>query len=512
MTETVQEHESILREIRTASRHMAIYGIGNVLVKALGFLMLPFYTHYLNPRDYGILEILDLSMSLFALVLNMGLVPAFLRCHAAAETPEKKLRLVSTSCTFGIATGLLTFFAGLSLVRPVTTLLFGPAVPATYVLISFSALILNYIATLPRTYLRAREESGTYVTADTLAVFALLLLNVYFIAVLKVGLAGVLLSSLIVAAIQCIGFSIWALRKTGIQFHAPDLKRMLRFGLPLVLANLGLFVLNFSDRFFLQHLRSLDAVGVYAVGYKFGFMMNYLFVQPFFVMWQSRMYAIHANPGHRRVFKEIFALYSLGLLFAGLAMALFCPEVIQVMVERRFSASQDVVPIVVLAYVFYGISYYAQLGMLLTDRTKAIGLIGAGAAVLNLALNYILIMHYGMMGAAWATLLSFAAIALASYWSSQRVFPLPLGVGRMMLGLLLALALYLPFRAGIGGQPLAVMALKAAALAAFPILAWKTRILPESVSATIIAGGSRLWFSSRRCASAYASDNQAKSL
>src|SRR4029077_17328391 len=139
------------------------------------------------------------------------------------------------------------------------------------------------------------------------------ILNVVFIAVLKAGLAGILWSSLIVGALQFVLLSGWAFHTAGLGFSKTHLHRLLGFGVPLILSNIGLFVLNFSDRFFLQHLRSLELVGIYAVGYKFGFMMNYLFVQPFFVMWQSRMYVIHAQPEHRKIFKEIFALYSLGL-------------------------------------------------------------------------------------------------------------------------------------------------------------------------------------------------------
>src|ERR1700692_220479 len=84
-TESIPAPQTARNEIETAVRQMAVYGAGNILVKAVGFLMLPFYTHYLGPQDYGILEIIDLSMTLFGLVLSMGLTPAFLRCYAAAD-------------------------------------------------------------------------------------------------------------------------------------------------------------------------------------------------------------------------------------------------------------------------------------------------------------------------------------------------------------------------------------------------------------------------------------------
>jgi O-antigen/teichoic acid export membrane protein len=386
-----------------------------------------------------------------------------------------------------LVTGALTFAAGLPLIRPVSEMLFGPSVPSQYALIAFAALVLNYMATLPRTYLRALEASTAYVTVDTVGVLALLSLNVLFIAGMKTGLVGVLLSSLIVAAVQFIGVTAWVMKKAGFSFYRPDLMRMLRFGLPLIISNLGLFVLNFSDRFFLKQLRSFEVVGVYAVGYKFGFMMNYLVVQPFFVMWQSRMYAIHAQPEHRTIFRQVFGLYSIGLIYAGLVMSLFGTEAVRLMVEPKFAASQDVIPIVILSYVFYGLSYYAQLGMLLTDRTRSIGVIGAAAALLNLVLNYFLISQFGMFGAAWATVLSFAFITIASYMWSQHVFPLPLGVWRTGAAMAAAVAFYW---ACIQWAPAGLawsLVLKGVVTVVFPVFLWKTGLLAPGVEETLLS-------------------------
>ncbi len=492
MTAATIERETILIEVRTAARHMAVYGIGSILVKALGFLMLPFYTHYLSPKDYGILEILDLSMSLFALVLNMGLIPAVLRCYAGESTSGAKLEVVSTACLFGLVTGSVTFFAGLGLVGQISALIFGPDVPSQYVLLSFSAIVLNYMANLPRTYLRALDKSGAFTILDTIGVLALLVLNIYFIAGLRLGVAGVLWSSLLVAGVQCVGLYTWAFGRTGIRFAGRHLRRMLSFGLPLICANLGLFVLNFSDRFFLKHFQSLDVVGVYAVGYKFGFMMNYLFVQPFFTMWQTRMYAIHAQEEHAKIFRQVFALYAVSLLFAGLAMSLFSAEAVNLMVEQKFAASQNVIPVVVLSYIFYGLSYYAQLGLYLTDRTKVVGIIGAAAAAVNLLLNYVLIGAFGMMGAAWATLLSFAFISAVSYVFSQRVLAMPLGVGRMFGAMLLAVALFLACYLAHPSSLAATVAMKLCVLAAFPVLTWKTGLLPASAAATVSLAASQM--------------------
>src|SRR5689334_11004381 len=123
-----QEGESVTKEVQTAVRHGAVYGVGNMLIKVLGFVMLPFYTHYLNPRDYGVLEILDLSMSMLGMFLNMGMTAALLRCYTAASGAEEKRKAVSTAFLFVAATGLFTFIAGFKLIAPASAMLVGPEV------------------------------------------------------------------------------------------------------------------------------------------------------------------------------------------------------------------------------------------------------------------------------------------------------------------------------------------------------------------------------------------------
>jgi O-antigen/teichoic acid export membrane protein len=279
------------------------------------------------------------------------------------------------------------------------------------------------------------------------------------------------------------------MRAVGIGFDGRILRQMAAFGLPLIFSNVALFALNFSDRFFLQRLRSLDVVGVYAVGYKLAFMINYMLVQPFYAMWQARMYGIYDQPEHATIFRQIFMFYSLVLTYAAMGIAVFSPEVVRVMADPRFAAGQEVVPIVALAYVFYGIGLYVQLGMFLANKTKAIGAVSSVAALLNLALNYVLIGKFGMVGAAWATLLGFAAIAAGGYWFSQRALHLNLGMPRVMAALGVAVALYGGCALTISPQSSVAfdLAVKAIALVVFPVVIWHAGVLSAAEKGTLLS-------------------------
>ena len=193
-----------------------------------------------------------------------------------------------------------------------------------------------------------------------------------------------------------------------------------------------MFVLNFSDRFFLQRLQSLEIVGIYGVGYKFGYLLSAVVIWPFFMSWHARMYVIYQRPDHEKIFARIFVLYSAVLIFAGLGMCVFSTEVMRFMVDPRYAAGAAVIPVVSLSYVMLGVGYLRAGGHVpevadRPDRNRS----RVAAAVLNLVANYFLIKHFGMIGAAWATVLGFLAIAVGSYYCSQRVCPTALPIGRV---------------------------------------------------------------------------------
>jgi O-antigen/teichoic acid export membrane protein len=468
----VSERSIITTEIGTALRHTLVYGIGGILLKVISFIMLPVYTHFLTPRDYGVLEILDLSMTLVAMFLNMGMTAAFLRFYNNADSSDVKRTIASTMYFFALGTGLLILLGGWWVVPAASRMLLGPGIPPTLLYLSFSYFVLGYISTIPYTQIRAKEESVKLMTFDSGAALLHLVLNIYFIAVLKISVTGVLLSALLIGVLKAAILLYWVWGDLKFRIDWSRLRDILAFGAPLIFCNVTLFVLNFSDRFFLQRFQSLDVVGIYAVGYKFGYMLSFLFIQPFNMMWQGRMYLVQRRPDHERVFSQVFVLYSVLMIFAALSLGLFSSEIVRVMVDRRYAAGATIIGVTSLAYVFLGAAYYLQLGMYLASRTGLIGAVSSIAAVVNIVLNYLLIPRFGMYGAAWATVAGFLVIAAASYYCSQRVLPLRLGVGRVVKALVVAVGMYVLANEVKAASLVIAVLVKLALLVAFGVLIW----------------------------------------
>jgi O-antigen/teichoic acid export membrane protein len=427
-------------------------------------------------------------MTLIGMFLNIGITSALLRYYNIHRSTSEKRKVVGTAFLFVIITGIAAWLLAALFAHPITRLLFSAAVPATYFLISFSSFTLGYITTVPNAYMQARESSGTLVLADAAMLFVILALNIYFVAIAQIGLVGILLSPLLGGSLRASVFAWRTIRHVGLAFSMARLRELVTFGAPLIFSNLALFTLNFSDRFFLQHFQSLQAVGIYAVGYKFGFLLNVVVIAPFAMMWQPRMYLIGRRPDREKIFSRIFVFYSLVLILGALALSLFGGAITQLMVDKRFASGKIVIPIIALAYVVYGVGYFLQAGLLLAVRTRTIGALSAVAALSNLGLNAVLIPQFGILGAAWATVLGFLVIAAGTCYFSWKSFATHLGVERVLKAFSVAVGLYILSLAISVSSPVAALLLKAMLLAMFPLLLGVTRSLSRDELASLHAG------------------------
>jgi O-antigen/teichoic acid export membrane protein len=172
---------------------------------------------------------------------------------------------------------------------------------------------------------------------------------------------------------------------------------------------------------------------------------------------------------------------------------MFSPELVRVFVDPKFGPAEPVIPIVAAAYVFCGIAYCARTGTFVTGKTGTLAALSIATALLNLGLNWALIPIAGMMGAAWATLVSFGALAAANYWFSQRIIRLPLGIYRVLTAVALACGLYVLARWSIPVRMDLAIPLKCLLLLLFPMMLWKAGVFSVTELETLraIASGLR---------------------
>lgn len=432
----------MLDEIKKLLKHTSVYGLGNILNKAVGFLLIPFYTHYLTTADYGTLELLDLSVALVGLLLNMWMNASIIRHYHEYDDSKNRNEIVGTALIATSVVAAVVSAAGMFFARGISSLILKSPAFYGFVIVVSCNLFFTCVNSVSFSYLRARQRSTFIVVANSLSLVVTLGLNIYFLAVLKTGVVGVLYSSLIGNVLVTTVLTFLTVKDVGLRWDLHKLKALASFGLPLVLTSFSAFELNFADRFFLQHYSNVSTVGIYALGYKFGFMLSFLIIQPFIMIWGSRMYEVAKRSDAGNVLSKLFAYFSLVLTLAALVLSLMIKEVVSLVATPQFHDAYKVVPIVALAYVFYGLAYFFQTGIYVSKKTGWLGLIGVICACSNIGLNFICIPRYGAMGAAWATAISFLLMSALAYVFSQRVYRIPYSLYRTALCIAAAAGVY----------------------------------------------------------------------
>jgi O-antigen/teichoic acid export membrane protein len=411
--------------LKKIGKHSLVYGAGTLIGRVVGFLMVPFYTHFLAPADYGVLELLDLTTFFLSTVVGLGLSGAIVRFFYDSQDEGQRHEVVSTAVMFGIAVLGGVYLVLQPLCPVLSNSLFDTPVYSSVFHIIFASLCFDTIAELGISYIRAKQQSVVATAFSLARLVVSLTLNVYFIVVHRLGVLGILYSTLVSSAVLAVVLTVLTLREVGFGFSREKLAAMVHYSLPLIPMSLGMFTLNFSDRFFLQHYASLTEVGIYSLGYKFGMASGVLVTSPFLLFWGAYAYEVVDRPNGRELVARLQVYFTAVLLASTLAIAMLAEPIVRFMSPPQYWRAAHVIPIVGFGYVLLGLSYFFRIGLQYTKKTKYLSYAVGASALLNLPLNFVLIPRFHAMGAAWATLLSFVALSLFTCQVAQRNFVIP---------------------------------------------------------------------------------------
>jgi O-antigen/teichoic acid export membrane protein len=205
---------------------------------------------------------------------------------------------------------------------------------------------------------------------------------------------------------------------------------MLKFGIPLVPVGLSSLLLTMADRYFLKHFSTIAQVGLYSLGYNIGMVMN-LVEHAFQLAWPPHRFAIAKQPNAKHQFARMLTYYLLAFGFLAMALSLLAKELLMIMTTPKFYPAAAVVPLIALSYIFSGVRHMTNTGLAILNKNYYVPPIIMVSALLNLALNYVLIPPYGMIGAAWATILSYLVLVTTQTLINLHFYYIRYEYGRM---------------------------------------------------------------------------------
>ena len=248
------------------ARHSAIYGIGGLVSRFVAVLLLPLYTRYLTPADYGAVETLVALMAIFATILRLGIASAFFRFYFDSPDPAHRLRVVRTSFWFTMGMATIGLVVGMAIASQISQWLFDTTDHTTLVRSAFVLLWVQMNYEQLTALFRAEERSVAFVIASLVNLVITVGATVLFVVVLDWGATGVIVGNFTGTLAVWVGLVAYRREQLGLTFDRPLLRKMNRFGLPLVPSMLALWLLNFGDRIFILQLSDVSEVGLYSIG------------------------------------------------------------------------------------------------------------------------------------------------------------------------------------------------------------------------------------------------------
>ncbi len=434
----------MIKHFKKLSKHTLVYGMGDIINKAIAFLLIPLHTHNLNTGEYGEYALIYAIETALPILLSLGFQASVLKVFYDYDTEEQRKETIATTIYFIFLTAL-----------PITLLLIfnaqyiskqigfeGTLNYTFYLQLTFGTAFFSLFRQITLAILRAYERSMLYTVINIINFTTLIILNYIFIGVLHKKADGIVQSSFLTSIIVFTLLLIAIVPKLKPAFSKEKLRKLLDFGLPLVPGGLATWALTLFDRFLLNEMLGAQQVGLYDIGHKFGMMVNMVIVQPFRTAWLPFIFSMQKQKEAKRICAMTLTYYIAVGLFLCLALSILAKEIIMLTTAQEYLGAYRAIALIALSYFFFGIYYIVDVGVLIEGKTGIYAIVAWIGSILNVGLAFLLIPVFGMVGAGWAKLVAFLALAISMYFIAQRYYPIKYELRRIIHLILTASILY----------------------------------------------------------------------
>ncbi|MFY0698227.1 hypothetical protein A8B79_10365 [Balneola sp. EhC07] len=401
------------------------YTLGNVLPKVASFFLLPLYTSYLSTEEYGIINSLLALNGVLVIFFTFSLSRSIFRLIYDYNEKEREEFLGTLAVTIFLLASLATIllFVG----SPIVSLIYSSISFYPYFALAIGASFFSVFSNIPLAYLQVKEKAKNYVSLSLLHFIVTNLGITFFVVGLEAGAVGYLQGYLLGEVVMALIYVGVTLRFIRLTFKVEYIKVALAFSLPMIPANLSAWVMNLSDRVFLERFTDLQSVGVYSLGYKIAGLVL-IFSMAFKKAFDPYFYKlVNTSDDPEKVERKITQLstaFMSVVIFGGFVVSILGEDVISLLFPSEYSRAHIIIPIVSLGFVASQMSAFYNLSFYQMKNTKIVMYISIFSAVINLALNYVLITRFGIIGAAWSTFITYVFDICVKIILSRKFYPI----------------------------------------------------------------------------------------
>lgn len=424
-------------------KQMSVYGLGGIINKAIGFVLLPVYTRVLAPADYGALELVYATGSLIAIAFGLMISSGYIRNYYDSPDESYRQKILESAFWFIVLCCIVLSIPAFMFSTDIAAVIFPVDQGSLYVQLITASTAAQALGTLLYGVLQVREQPKLYVTIQIGTLSVSVILTLWFLIVWELGVPGIIAAQIISHLVETVLLSVKALHRIPTHLSLTALKAMLLFSVPLIPIQISALILNLSDRYFLQAYQSMSEVGLYSLGYRIASLIPLFAIFPLKAFGPYIFSLIQDEIRCKNALADFTRYYVSIVLLIMLTLSLFARELIALIAADNFLDSWHVVFILSMSYFFYGLGNVVSYGFHITKQSWIIGSSWILAAVLNIGLNFVLIPQWSILGASMATLLSFFCVLLVKLFLLRRYYTVPFRHGHIGIAVMVAITIYL---------------------------------------------------------------------
>lgn len=442
--------------IKRLAGETAVYGLGTIIPRLLNYFLVPFYTRVFDQGAYGQITELYAWVGITMVVLTYGMETAFFR-YAEIEKDPKKVFNTATSVLLITSVAFIAFI----------TLFLGKVSAAIqyeghqeYILLLGFVVAIDAFSALPFAYLRFKNKAKRFSVIKILSIVVNVVLNIFFIVIIP-KIAGNSLHGIsafegdnrivfvFLANFFSSGFSLLLLlpeiRNFRIAIDRALLKKMLAYGLPILIIGIGVMVSEVADKILLKYFLTDKTtahaqIGIYGANYKLAILMM-LFIQMFRYAAEPFFFRESGKKDAKAVYSKVMTYFVIFTWFIFLGVVLYI-DVFKYFIGPSFWVGLKIVPVVLAAKLFLGVFYNLSVWYKLTNKTLYGALIALTGAFITIVLNVYLIPKIGYMGSAWANFFCYLSMMLISFFWGRKVYKVTYNLSKIFIYSAIAISIF----------------------------------------------------------------------
>lgn len=395
------------------------YTLGNILPKAAGFILLPIYTEYLNPAEYGIVGSMEalrvFLLILFSLCIERGIIRLYWDYKTESEQKKFLSTVLLSISSVALIALLLSFIFKDSLDRTYTSISFYPYFGFTILTTFFSTFAL-----LPNFYFRLKEKAGRYVLLSLLYFVLNSGFILWFIIAKNEGAAGYLKGQLYGAGIMVIVWVYISFRIVNFDFSFSILYKLLVFSLPFIPPMIVTWIGSQSNRIFIEKFFTLEDVGIFSFAFKIAGLIS-IFSASLLHAYEPVFFRLASEGENAK--KKIFLynhVFIISSIFIAFGIAFFSKEILVLFFNEQYHKAYIFIALILLAFIFGAATGITGLYFQQSKKMMANMYISLSIGALSLILNFLLIPKFGLYGATMVMLIVLPYTLLFSYYYTKK--------------------------------------------------------------------------------------------